>query len=220
VAQSDIELKKRAARRRWSREDYQADPIALAQSLLGQILVHLTASGRRVAGRIVETEAYLGVEDLAAHSVGGRRTARNEVMYGRPGLAYVFFTYGMHHCFNVVCGREEVPVAVLIRALEPLEGLDQMRRRRARASKKRVTIPADEELCSGPARLCQALAIDLRHNGIDLATSKQLFIEKVERRGRDPWPIVATPRIGIEYAREWATKPLRWYLMENPHVSR
>ena len=98
------------------------DPEKLARRLLGQRLVRTLGDGTRLAGIIVETEAYLGVRDRAAHSFGGRRTPRNESMFARPGTAYVYFTYGMHHCVNVVCGRRDEPVAVLIRALEPVEG--------------------------------------------------------------------------------------------------
>lgn len=105
----------------------------LAPALVGMVLVRVLESGERLSGRIVETEAYLGVKDRAAHSYGGRRTARNEAMYARAGTAYVYFTYGMHFCVNVVCGREDEPVAVLLRALEPLEGLEAMARNRAAA---------------------------------------------------------------------------------------
>jgi DNA-3-methyladenine glycosylase len=189
--------------------------------LIGQRLVRVLDDGTRVAGTIVETEAYLGVEDAAAHSVGGRRTQRNEAMYGPPGTAYVYFTYGMHFCMNVVCGKEGEPVAVLVRALEPSEGLEEMRRARMAARRGcGVGLVKDRDLCSGPARLCQALQIDRRHNLNDLATDSRLWIE-VLRPGMPPAGMLEnTARIGVDYAGAWAVKPLRWFLRSSVHVSR
>lgn len=193
------------------------DPVSLAQALIGCRLVCRTASGTRVSGVIVETEAYLGVEDAAAHSYRGRRTARTEPMYGPPGTAYVYFTYGMHHCFNVVCGEEGEPVAVLIRALRPGEGVALMRRRRGSAARR----AADVTLCAGPGRLCEALGIDRRLTGVDLVTHPRLFIERRTRASSSVAPALAnTRRIGVEYAGEWARRPLRWHLETDPHVSR
>lgn len=201
---------------RWKRSDFGVDAETLAQRLIGQRLVHLTRGGTRVSGVIVETEAYLGVEDRAAHCFGGRRTARNESMYARAGTAYVYFTYGMHHCMNVVCGREGEPAAVLLRALEPSEGVGLMRRRR-RGGTERV-LP-DEALCAGPACLCRALGLDLRQNGLDLASSSRLFVEwsgepvggrRLER----------TARVGVGYAGEWARSRLRWVEMGSRFASR
>src|SRR5690606_26066686 len=111
--------------------DYATDSIALARRLLGCRLVRVLDDGVRLTGVIVETEAYCGAADLASHAVGGRRTARNEAMYAKAGTSYVYFTYGMHFCFNVVCGEVDVPLAVLVRALEPVEGIGEMKRRRA-----------------------------------------------------------------------------------------
>src|SRR5262245_46221232 len=112
---------------RWPREAFAGSAISLARRLLGAVLVRVLDDGEVLAGRIVETEAYLGVRDAASHAYKGRRTERNEAMYARPGTAYVYFTYGMHYCMNVVCGKEDVPAAVLLRALEPLAGLERMR---------------------------------------------------------------------------------------------
>lgn len=205
------------AAERWSRADLAIAPELLAPALLGQTLVRTLPDGTRLSGTIVETEAYLGARDLAAHSAGGRRTARNEVMYGPPGLAYVYFTYGMHHCFNVVCGAPEEPVAVLIRAMAPLEGIDRMRAHRiARAGRSIV----DREIASGPARLCQALSIDRALNGIDLVTSEELFIERAGDGATADGPVQSGPRIGVAYAGEWARVELRWWLAASPHVSK
>jgi len=200
---------------RLTRRFFRRDPVALAHALLGQTLVRLI-DGQRLAGRIVEVEAYLGVDDRAAHTFGGRRTGRNETMWGEAGHLYVYFTYGMHHCANVVADRADVPTAVLLRALEPMEGLDVMRRHRA------GKIPADRlkatDLCSGPAKLCQAMAIDRQRDGIDLIRADDLFVERDRAVG--PSKIIASPRIGVAYAREWADKPLRFHIDGNPHVSR
>jgi DNA-3-methyladenine glycosylase len=192
-----------------TRAFYRRDPVAVARALLGQRLVRVL-DGRRLAGIIVETEAYLGPKDQAAHSRNGHRSPRNDAMYADGGVAYVYFTYGMHHCFNVVAGSVDNPVAVLVRALQPTEGLDVMRRHRR--------VSRDTALCSGPAKLCQALAIDRAFNGTDLVTGDALFIERV-RRTIAP-RIIRTPRIGVAYAGDWAGKPLRFHLPDNPHVSR
>lgn len=189
----------------------------LAPFLLGQVLVRVLPDGQRLAGAIVETEAYLGVPDRAAHTHGGRRTARVEPMWGRPGTAYVYFTYGMHHCFNVSAGQEGVPVAVLVRALEPIEGLERMRAHRATPNRG-IRRPRDTDLCSGPAKLCQALAIDRGLSGEDLTTSGRVWLETGSQRVK-PDEMERTKRVGVDYAGEWAEKPLRWYVRGNPHVS-
>lgn len=169
-------------------------------------------NGHRLAGLIVEVEAYLGIPDKAAHTYNGRRTPRNEAMWGDGGHAYVYFTYGLHHCVNVVAGRAGEPVAVLLRALEPTEGFDLLRLHR------RKTMP-DSNLCSGPAKLTQAMAIDRSLNAADLVSGDALFIERAARAIPES-RITASPRIGIDYAQEWARKPLRFHLTGNPHVSR
>ncbi len=197
---------------RLPRSFYRRDAAGLSRALLGQRLVRVL-DGRRLAGLIVETEAYLGTEDKAAHSYGGRRTARNESMYADGGTAYVYFTYGMHHCFNVVAGRADEPVAALVRAIEPVEGIESMYLRRVKACR-------DTDLCSGPAKLCEALAIDRDLNGQDLVADEVLFIERARTRALAAGRIAADARIGVAYAEEWADKPLRFTIKDNPHVSR
>ncbi len=196
---------------------YMSDASRLAQALIGQRLVRVLEDGHRLAGTIVETEAYLGIKDRAAHSYGGRRTSRNEAMYARAGTSYVYFTYGMHHCFNVVCGAVDEPLAVLIRALKPTEGLDFMARNRA--ARKPDKALADSDLCSGPAKLCQALMIDKAQDGADLTTDNAIFIERIRTSPIHEQNVVNTPRIGIDYAGHWARKPLRWCLKGSPYVS-
>ena len=188
------------------------NPVRVARALLGQRLVS-TIGGERTAGRIVETEAYLGSPDKAAHTYNHRRTPRVESMWQRGGTAYVYFTYGMHHCVNVVVGEAGRPMAVLIRALEPTEGLDVMYTRRARAGR-------DRDLCSGPAKLCEAMGIDLRQDGGDLTTPGPLMLEQLRRRAVASDRIVTTTRVGVDYAEEWADQPLRFYLAGDRFISR
>jgi DNA-3-methyladenine glycosylase len=179
----------------------------VARRLLGHLVVS-TIGGRRTAGRIVETEAYLGPHDPACHAFGGRRTMRTERLFGPPGTAYIYFTYGMHWCLNAVTRREGYPAAVLIRALEPVAGLETMRRRRGHTS--------DRTLCAGPARLCMALGITGRLNGTSLQRGP-LRIFRMAMPRRLPPRIARTPRVGITRATEW---PLRYLLADSPWVSR
>jgi len=191
---------------------FKGDAISVAIRLLGQRLVRVI-DGERAAGIITEVEAYLGAEDKASHTYGGRRTRRNASMYLPAGHAYVYFTYGMHHCMNVVCGEEGVGTAVLVRAIQPTEGLRGMATRR-KAAKSEV------EFCSGPARLTQALAINRSLDGEDLRTSNRLFIEEARKRVVPNRQILVTRRIGVAYADEWAEAPLRFVLRDSPYVSR
>jgi DNA-3-methyladenine glycosylase len=177
----------------------------VAPDLLGKLLVHDAPEGR-VAGRIVEVEAYLGPEDLAAHSARGR-TQRNAVMFGPPGHLYVYFTYGMHFCMNVVTGRDGEGSAVLLRAVEPVEGIELMRSHRAARD--------DRLLCSGPGRLAQAFGIGRAQNGIDLVSGDEMLIATGK-------PVLRSlvgegPRVGIRSAMD---RPWRLYELGNPHVSR
>jgi len=198
-----------------TRRFFARDAQSLAQALLGRRLVRVIhAPGFapvRLAGTIVETEAYIGVHDRASHAFNARRTARNQSMYAPPGTAYVYFTYGMHHCMNIVCGRTDEPVAVLIRALEPSEGIEIMHANRPRARTPR-------DLCSGPGKLCQAMEIDRDLDGENLLCSDRLFVERTRDRPIKPSEVINTPRIGIRSALEWTDAPLRWHL-PSPHVS-
>lgn len=194
---------------------FATDAGSLARALLGRVLVRTLDDGTRLAGQIVETEAYLGPEDAAAHSKGGRRTARNEAMYARAGTCYVFFTYGVHHCVNIVCEREGHPAAVLIRALEPTEGLERMLAHRQSRSKAPLRA---RDLCSGPGKLCQAMGITLAQNGLDLcAPGSGLHVEAGE--AIEDSGVVRTTRIGVDYAGAWAAAELRWYVRGSAHVS-
>ena len=187
---------------------FARDTVVLARALLGQLLVS-EVGGRRCLVRIVETEAYVGPEDPACHAAGWRRTARTGVMYGPPGVAYVYFTYGMHWCLNVVTGPVGWPAAVLVRAAEPLEGLATMRRRRGGEG---GAVP-DRALASGPARLTEALGIDRRMNGHPLREAP-LWIAAGARV--PPRRIAVGPRVGIRVATDW---PLRFHVRDDPFVS-
>lgn len=180
--------------RKLPRAFYARDTVTVARELLGKWLVHRANDVERI-GRIVEVEAYVGPHDLASHSSKGL-TARNQVMFGPPGHAYVYFIYGMHHCLNVVTERAGVGAAVLLRALEPVKNL--------------------EGAASGPGLLCRAMGIDRRHNGHDLL-SDDLFVAEPDEPGRIV--IARAPRVGVEYARHWARRHLRFYIKGNPFVS-
>ncbi|MEM1445938.1 MAG: DNA-3-methyladenine glycosylase [Planctomycetota bacterium] len=197
---------------RLDRRFFRQDPVDVARRLLGQRLVHIV-DGVRCAGLIVETEAYLGHQDKAAHSFGWRKTERTKTMFADGGTAYVFLNYGIHRLLNIVVAKVDEPQAVLLRALEPTEGLDAMYVRRPKAKR-------DADLCSGPGKLGAAMGIALGHNGIDLATSDTLYVERVRSRALPADRIVVRPRIGVDYAEEWAEAPLRFYVVDNPHVSR
>ena len=185
------------------------DTVAIARELLGKLIVVPDENGERVSGMIVETEAYLGTEDRAAHSYGGRRTARNEVTYGVGGHAYVFFIYGMYYQLNVVCGKVYSPHVVLIRAVEPVDGIEVMTSRRNR---DKIV-----DLTSGPGKLCIALAIDRSLNGEDIYGDK-IWIEKYRSFKDDD--IAIGKRIGIDYAGDDAHLPLRFWVRGNAHVSK
>lgn len=197
------------------RRDFARDAQTLAINLLGTTLTRRLPSGLILRGRIVETEAYIGVRDRASHAFGGRRTPRNEAMYAKPGTAYVYFTYGMHFCFNVVCAAEGDPQAVLIRAVEPLEGIEEMRRRRGMGA-----TASDRLIASGPARLCQAFAIDRELNAVDLVTSDTLWLEPATDSTRPTRRPLRTPRIGVDYAGAWAKRLLRFVDPNTEHASR
>lgn len=187
--------------------DFYARPVLeVARDCVGKVLVYESESGL-FAGRIVEAEAYRGPEDRAAHSYNGRRTPRTEVMFGPPGFAYVFFVYGMHFHFNVVTTAEGKPHAVLIRAVEPLSGVALMAERRG--------LPETSfALTNGPGKLCQAFGIDKRLYGADL-TRPPLYLCDGERRDK----LLRSPRVGVDYAGEWAKKPWRFYEAGSPWVS-
>jgi len=202
-----------------SREFYlRDDTLQIARGLLGKILVVPNVAGERISGMIVETEAYLGAIDKAAHSYGNRRTKRTETMYAVGGTVYIFFIYGMYFQFNVVVGKAGVPHAVLIRAVEPIENIEVMRERRSFRKDKSPTLKMpDKNLTSGPGKLCIGLGIDKTFNNEDLLGEK-IWLEKARNVSADE--IACGKRIGIDYAEEYAEKPWRFWLKDNLYVSK
>lgn len=200
-----------------SREFYtRDDTLRIARDLLGKILVVPTESGERVSGIIVETEAYLGVEDKAAHSFGNRRTKRTETMFATGGTVYIFFIYGMYYQFNVVAGAADKPHAVLIRAIEPFENIELMRERRRVNGKNPTAKMPDKNLTSGPGKLCIALGVDKSFNNRSLLDDK-VWLESGDNSAVK---ICSGKRIGVDYAEEFAEKPWRFWIKDNPFVSR
>ena len=185
------------------------DVLKIARELLGKILV-TNWKGIITSGRIVECEAYAGVIDKASHAAGGRRTARNEIMYGEGGYAYVYLCYGIHHLFNVVTNSEDEPHAILIRALDPMEGIEEML---LRTHKKKF----DHTLTRGPGNVSNALGILTKHTGTSLIERK-IFIAD-DGGGYSKKQIAASPRIGVDYAGKDALLPYRFYVSGNPFVS-
>jgi len=210
------------------RDFYLQDTVAAARALINCVLIYAGPDGL-TAGRISETEAYTR-DDPACHAYR-RRTARNETMFGPPGHAYIYFTYGMHHCFNAVTAPEGIAEAVLVRAVEPLAGLELMRQRRGLSSKagmpgrhpatetERARMREGVALCGGPGRLCQAFGLSRAQNGSDLTEAASLWIAppRAAVGPPDPEAVVATRRIGISQGVE---RPWRFYLRNDPYISR
>jgi DNA-3-methyladenine glycosylase len=188
------------------RSFYEQPTIDVAKLLLGKFLVRKHPHGASV-GRIVETEAYIGPQDLACHAAKGR-TKRNAVMFGPPGHAYVYFIYGFYNMLNLVTEAKDYPAAVLIRAVEPVTGIELMKQRR-RSDELR-------NLASGPGKLCQAFAIDRSLNGADVS-GKILYVED---RGEPTPKILSTARIGVDYAGKWKDKRLRFIVRGSEFVSK
>jgi DNA-3-methyladenine glycosylase len=193
-----------------TREFYtRGNVLTVSRDLLGKLLVVPGADGQRVSGMIVEVEAYRGPEDRASHAYGGLRTRRTETMYREGGIAYVYFVYGMYYQFNVVSNVTDTPHAILVRALEPVEGIDVMRERRHQHP--------DHNLTNGPGKLCIAMGIDRDLNGADLLGDR-VWLEEFQTIS--PRRIAKGPRIGIDYAEEWIDKPWRFWIRDNSYVSR
>lgn len=188
---------------------YQRDGVNVAQDLLGKLLVR-ELDGQKIISKIVETEAYIGPEDKACHAYQNKRTKRTEVMFGRAGNAYIYLIYGMYNCLNIVTASVGKPEAVLIRAVEPIEGLDTIRKYRQIKSKK------VEDLTNGPGKLCQALAIDKKLNGYDMTYGDKLYVLDSNYK----LEVVKDKRINIDYAEEYKKKLWRFYIKGNPFVSR
>lgn len=186
---------------------YDRPTLEVAHDLIGKVLVRRYGRDRLAVGMIVETEAYVGVEDRACHASKGL-TERTRVLFGPSGRAYVYMIYGMYHCLNAVTEAAGFPAAVLIRAVEPIDGVSWMRRNRRGV--------AADEISSGPGKLCQAFRIERDLNEVSLS-GDQLWIED---RALDGGPILSGPRIGVDYSGEYRDKPWRFFVAGNPHVTR
>lgn len=194
-----------------SREFYERDDVVtIAKELLGKCL-YTQFDNKVTAGIIVETEAYMAPNDKASHAFNNKRTARTEIFYGKGGFSYVYLCYGIHHLFNVVTNKTDIPHAILVRAIEPVEGLSIMASRRQKAQ-------TDYTLTAGPGALSMALGISKIHNGIDLLENK-IWIEDSNIRYAS-CQIQKGPRVGIDYAEEWADKPFRFKIKDNPWTSK
>ncbi|QGU94942.1 DNA-3-methyladenine glycosylase [Clostridium bovifaecis] len=196
------------------KEFYKRNTLEVARELLGKYLIH-EHEGNKLIGKIVEVEAYMGVEDKAAHSYGGRRTERTAVMYKEGGYAYVFQIYGMYYCVNVVTSEKEIPQAVLIRALEPVEGLDAMSENRYNKEYEELTNYQKKNLTNGPGKLCIAMNIDKELNGEDLCKEKLYILDNKEK-----FDIITSKRINIDYAEEAKDYPWRFYIKDNKYISK
>ena len=187
------------------------DILKISKELLGKVLV-TTFDGQRSSGIIVETEAYRAPEDKASHAYNNRRTNRTDIFYSRGGVAYVYLCYGIHHLFNVITGPKETPHAILIRAVEPLEGIPLMLTRRNHNKLR-------PQLSAGPGVMSKALGIDRSHTGMSLVSQNNpIWIE--ERPTLDETQIITTTRIGIDYAEEYANKPWRFYIKDSKWISK
>jgi DNA-3-methyladenine glycosylase len=205
VSQAALRVAETSGPKLTDRAWFDRPALTVAHDLLGKRLA-VDGDDGRVAGRIVEVEAYLGPEDLAAHSARGR-TARNAVMFGPPGHLYVYLIYGIHHCLNVVCGPGDKPEAVLLRAAAIEEGEDLARMRRGPVPPTR--------LAAGPGNLAAALGVDRASNGADLLAGPIRVLD-----GSLPQHVLSGPRVGVAYAGEWAARPYRFWIAGDPHLSR
>lgn len=206
-----------------SRAFYERDGLTVSKELLGKVLVHHGPSGR-TAGRIVEVEAYMGPGDAAAHTYKNLLSQRTAVIHGPGGFAYVYLIYGMYNCFNVVANVAGKPEALLVRALEPIEGINLMAARRYKKPEKpfadeseKAKIKLQKGLCSGPGKLCQAMSIGKEENGADLCGDILYLLDA------PPVPeaeIIACPRINIDYAGEAIHYPWRFLIKDNPYISK
>lgn len=197
--------------KRLNKDFYAKDAVTLAQDLIGKIVVRTTNQGE-IQTKIVETEAYVGPEDKACHAYNNRRTARTEVMYKPPGYAYIYLIYGMHYCFNIVAAERGKPEAVLIRAVEPVKGLDAIKKERQIGNRPKT------ELTNGPGKLTQALSISKELNGVSLVTSDKLFLVN-HSNNLIKNKIKSAPRVNISYAEEYVEKPWRFYLQTSDYIS-
>lgn len=189
---------------------YQKDAVSAAKNLLGKIIVR-KINGEKIMVKIVDTEAYSGAEDKASHAYDNKKTKRTKTMFARGGLTYIYLIYGMYNCFNIVTAEKDNPHAVLIRAVEPVKGLEMIKNNRKIKSKK------IEDLTNGPGKLSQALKIDRSLDGIDLVKNNNLYL--LDNNEQD-FKIKSAPRVNIDYAEEYKDRKWRFYIMGNKFISK
>ena len=199
-----------------SKEFYNRSALEVAQDLLGKVLVR-EVDGKILKGKIVETEAYIGAIDKACHAYNGRRTKRTEILYEDAGVSYIYFIYGLYHCFNVVTNKKDVAEAVLIRALEPINQLDYISMIRYNKNYDELTKTQLKNLTNGPSKLCLAYLLNKDLNAVKLYEKGPVYI--IDENGND-FEIVESKRIGIDYAEEAKDFLWRFYIKDNIYVSK
>lgn len=199
-----------------SRDFYNRDTLEVSKDLLGKLLIHHT-EGDRLVARIVEVEAYIGDIDKACHAYNNRMTNRTKVLFGPPGIAYVYLIYGMYYCFNVVTEEKDKAAAILVRAIEPMEAIEKMAANRYQKRLGEISKKQQINLTNGPGKLCIAMGITKEQNEMDLCGDKLYIAEAQEKQS---YQIVTTTRINIDYAEEAIDFPWRYYIKDNPYVSK
>lgn len=197
-------------------EFYKRDCITVSKELLGKVLVR-KINGRIIKSRIVETEAYIGMIDKASHAYLGKRTERTEPLFHEGGISYVYFIYGLYHCFNIIADKEDYPAGVLIRAVEPLNEFDYLAQRRFKKDFNELSKAQIKNLTNGPSKLCMALDITKEENFVKLYEAGNLYVEDSDYK---PAEIVETTRVGIDYAEEAIDFPWRFYIKYNLYISK
>lgn len=197
-------------------EFYKRDCITVSKELLGKVLVR-KINGRIIKSRIVETEAYIGMIDKASHAYLGKRTERTEPLFHEGGISYVYFIYGLYHCFNIIADKEDYPAGVLIRAVEPLNEFDYLAQRRFKKDFNELSKAQIKNLTNGPSKLCMALDITKEENFVKLYEAGNLYVEDSDYK---PAEIVETTRVGIDYAEEAIDFPWRFYIKDNLYISK
>ena len=197
-------------------EFYKRDCITVSKELLGKVLVR-KINGRIIKSRIVETEAYIGMIDKASHAYLGKRTERTEPLFHEGGISYVYFIYGLYHCFNIIADKEDYPAGALIRAVEPLNEFDYLAQKRFKKDFNELSKAQTRNLTNGPSKLCMALDITKEENFVKLYEAGDLYVEDSDYK---PAEIVETTRVGIDYAEEAIDFPWRFYIKDNLYISK
>lgn len=203
---------------RLNKDFFNRDTLIVAKELLGKILVR-KIDGVILKGKIVETEAYIGAIDKASHAYGGKRTNRTETLYAEPGTVYVFSIYGMYYCLNLISEEKDVAAGVLIRGIEPLEGIEKMSQLRYKKNYEELSSYEKKNFSNGPSKLCMALGIDKRDNCINTISSEELYVEE-DLLNKEAFSIVESKRIGIDYAEEAKDFLWRFYIKDNKFISK